>query len=123
MVNCDLCGKEAELVDAIIEGSMMSVCLKCARHGNVITIHQPFVNQIIERRAAQELVLDSSDMIVNDFADRIKKGRERKGLRQEAVAKAIAEKESVIHQLESGTLKPDLKFSFSVDSFSCGFGC
>lgn len=112
MSNCDMCGKEGELVEAIVEGSMMNVCLFCSRHGSVVTINQAVVEKKIEReREEEEGISQYVDVIVDNFAERIKKAREKKGLRQEDLAKAIAEKESVINQLETGRLKPSSKLA------------
>lgn len=117
MANCDLCGKGGELVDAILEGSMMSVCLECAKHGNIITVNQPVVEKQIERKREEERGLEYIEVVVDNFAEKIKKGRERKGLKQEDLAKAIAEKESVIHQLETGRLKPSFKLAKKISVF------
>jgi putative transcription factor len=114
---CDLCGKEDELVDAIVEGSMVEVCLECAKHGNVVTVNQPVVEKQIERKREEEGMIEYIDVIVDDFPERIKKARERKGLKQEDLAKAIGEKESVIHQLESGRLKPSFKLAKKLEVF------
>ena len=52
-----------------------------------------------------------------NFAEKIKKARERKEITQEDLAKFIAEKESVIHQLESGKLKPNFKLAHKLEVF------
>jgi len=43
-----MCGKERELVDAIVEGAVVQVCLDCSKHGSVVAINQPVVDKKIE---------------------------------------------------------------------------
>lgn len=117
MTNCEMCGKGGELVDAIVEGTMMQVCLECSKHGNVIAVNQPVVEKQIERKVEEETRTEYIDMIVENFAEKIKKARERKGLKQEDLARSIAEKESVIHQLEVGKLKPSFKLAKKLSVF------
>lgn len=117
MPSCDMCGKDYdELVDAIVEGSMMKVCLDCSKHGSVIPIQQEIVEKKIERK--KDLEEESYvDVITDEYPNIIKKAREKKGLTQEDLAKSIAEKESVIHQLESGNLKPSMKLAKKLSVF------
>jgi len=122
MVDCEMCGRdmsrrEDELVDAIIEGAVVKVCLDCSRHGSVILINQPVVDKKMEKKREIEAKPEFVDVVVEDFANRIKKGRERKGLKQEDLAQAIAEKESVVHQLETGKLKPSYKLAKKLSVF------
>ena len=112
-----MCGKNyEELVDAIVEGSMLKVCLNCSRHGSVITINQAIVDQQIERK--KEMESESFiDVISDRYASIIKKAREKKGLTQDDLAKAIGEKGSVVHQLEVSNLKPSLKLAKKLGVF------
>ena len=55
--------------------------------------------------------------IVESYPDVIRKGREKKGLKQEELAQQITEKESVIHKLETGHLKPRLKLAKKLEIF------
>jgi putative transcription factor len=113
---CDMCGKEGDLVDAIVEGAVMNVCLNCANHGSVITINQPVVDKK-RTMVKEDEGGESIDVVADDFAEKIKKARERKEITQEDLAKFIAEKESVIHQLESGKLKPNFKLAHKLEVF------
>ena len=118
MATCEMCGYDRELVDAIVEGATMSVCLECSKFGHVIPINQPVVDKKIERAdESSKPQLDTVDVIVDDYNERIKKAREKKGLKQEDLAKSIAEKVSVIHQLESKKLKPSFRLSKKLSVF------
>lgn len=103
MVICDMCGAEVdEFLDAIVEGVSMSVCEKCSKYGEVVAL-KPKIFSIkkIEKKEPEQ-----TELIVDNYADLIRKGRERKGFRQAELAKAIGEKESVIHGVEAGHFKP-----------------
>ena len=117
MPDCEMCGKETdELVDAIVEGSMMNVCLDCSRHGSVIPVNEAVVDKKVERKKDLEVV-DYVDIITDDYAKLIKKAREKMGLTQEDLAKKIAERESIVHQVESGNLKPSFKLAKKLSVF------
>jgi putative transcription factor len=112
MAICEMCGEQGELVDSIVEGVTMNVCLSCAKFGHVIPINQPIVDKKIERKEEIDRTEDEMiDAVVDDYSERIKKAREKKGLKQEELAQAIAEKVSVIHQLESSNLKPSFRLA------------
>ncbi len=99
---------------AIVEGTMLSVCKNCAGYGNVVPINKP-KNKV---EAMQQPVMPREvETIVQDYADRIRKARESRGLTQEKLATAVAEKESVIQKLESRQLKPQIKLAKKLEQF------
>ena len=107
-MNCEVCGKKSEnLVDAIVEGSMLKVCSGCSRSGKVIPIlSQPVVKE--EKQIEKE---EDVDVIINNYSELIKKAREKKDLTQEELAKDIGEKESTVQNVESGNMKPNFKLA------------
>jgi len=113
MVTCEMCGTEAKVSDAIVEGTILSVCTNCAKFGKVVQLNkpEPVVRMVQAAKAA------AVEEIVPEFAKQIKKAREQKDLTQEKLAKAIAEKESVIHNVESGNLKPSFKLAKKLEQF------
>lgn len=108
-----MCGKEEDLVDAIVEGSMLSVCRKCARHGDMITVSK---NQEPARQYVPELKVEP-EIEINECANQVKKAREKKGLTQKKLAEALAEKESVIHRIESGKIRPPVNVARKLEQF------
>ncbi|MEW6063443.1 MAG: multiprotein bridging factor aMBF1 [Nanoarchaeota archaeon] len=110
MAECELCGKETILYDAIVEGSLVKVCSECARYGKVVVVEPKRVEEVerIRVRLPEENV---EEYVVEDYAKRIKEARENLKLTQEELAKKIHEKESVIHKLEAGTLTPNLELA------------
>lgn len=108
---CDLCGKSGKMYKAEIEGSRMVVCESCAKYGKVLHEIKPQEAQKKkESSTAREVskAPETIQMIVKDYSLKIKNAREKKGIKQEDFAKIINEKESLLHQLESGKMEPSI---------------
>ena len=108
-LQCELCGRIDRLVKARIEGAELDVCTACASFGKVLT--PP--NQQKPRRDSfsqpkQQPLAAKLPTIVEDFAVRIRKAREKFGITQEEFAKKISEKHSLVQKIEGGTLTPPL---------------
>ena len=118
MPNCDLCGRETErLVDAIVEGAMLSVCEHCSRFGHVVVVEKP---EVVEKKPEKKIIVEEKEeleLIVQDYAERIKKARENLSLKQKQLASNIGEKESMIHKLESGHIKPSIVLAKKLENF------
>ncbi len=110
-MDCSICGQEKPLVSAIIEGVSLSVCSSCARFGKTLSVPSSVVSAPVERRS--ELV----QVIVEDCADLVKQAREHLQLTVEAVANQLREKESLLHKIEQGSLKPDLALAKKLEKF------
>lgn len=115
-----MCGKISDsLFTARIEGVVMEVCEPCSRHGEILK--RPEVKAAARlpargmpwQQSPKELVL----MIRDDLGEIIKKEREKRDLKQEELAKMLAERESVIHKLESGTFEPSLELARKLEKF------
>lgn len=112
-MQCDLCGKSTDLVNAVVEGSMLSVCKNCAKFGNVVEVKKPTVyKQVFEVQKEQVF-----DEIVEGYGEKIKKARTEKNLTQDDLAKKIAVKESVIRKIETEEIKPDLVTAKKLENF------
>ena len=111
MPNCELCGQEKELVQAEIEGIGMFVCRNCARFGQVKEspeVQVKAVKKIIKKSTYSEPHLEVTETIAPDYAQKIRKAREKIGLTQEEFAKKINEKESLLHKMETNSFEPSL---------------
>lgn len=113
-----MCGSKSNLLLTKIEGTMLKLCPKCARHGNVV---KKLYNAPPKKETKIQIVHkeepESEEMIVEDYAQRIRNARELKGIKQEDLAKKINEKESVIHKLETGHMKPNIKLAEKIGRF------
>jgi putative transcription factor len=112
---CEICGRVTELYDAIVEGAMVKVCSRCSKHGNVVSVQRPSIKKVEVESITK--TFDYIEVIVDNYQELIKKGREKKGLNQEELAKAVAEKESIISQVEAGNMKPNFKLAKKLNVF------
>ena len=111
-INCDLCGKvEENLARVLIEGVELEVCPACSKFGKVISpvrrLSPKEQHKQFQKRAVSKIE-EKIELLVEDYAEVIKKRRESLGLTQKDFANKISEKESVIHKIESGIWQPDL---------------
>ena len=106
--NCELCGKSNATLRTEIEGTMMVVCADCSRFGSVKS--KTNVKIVIKdtKRTEEEL---PEYVFVSGYGRLVKDAREKLGLSQEDFAKKISEHKSLIHQVESEHLKPNLDFA------------
>lgn len=111
-----MCGREAPLRAATIEGTRMMVCPNCIKFGVAVAGHETEVTgrsritQALDDRAARAKprdIFEASDTdLVADFGKRIREGRQRKGLTQEELARKLNERQSVLSRVEAGTQRP-----------------
>ena len=118
-MQCDICGREkGNFVNAIIEGSLLNVCETCSKFGAVIEKHEESDDDKPEINASQGFhYTEPAENIVEDFSRIIREARERKKLTHEELSMAIAEKESVVQKIESGSLIPSLKASKKLEQY------
>ena len=112
--NCDMCGSAGRLQRALVEGTEMDVCEGCAKFGKVLRRPITFVNKGKETKkiiAKPEKVT----IIVSGFGNKVKKARERLGLTQEEFSKKVAEKESLIQQIETEKIKPKIETARKIE--------
>ena len=120
-----MCGApNAEFV-ILIEGTELKVCSKCARYGKIIRrLHNATRAESKAKRKpvikAKRTIKEDEEpalTIVDNYGGIVKKARERMGIKQEELGKRIAEKESVIHKIEAGLLKPDIELARKLERF------
>jgi len=118
-LNCDLCGKPGRLFKVELEGSRIVACEDCSKYGKVIheIKEEPSKNKMSAKAKEQGIIRsaprtpETIQFIVKDYSSKIKNAREKKGLKQEDFAKQINEKESLLHQLESGKMEPNMELA------------
>lgn len=115
-MSCDLCGRNAVSYKAIVEGSKLNVCEGCAKFGKILErIKIPIIEE--KKKVMVEKKPGNSESIVPDYNLKIKNAREKRKMTQKELAKAIAEKESLIHKIESKSLEPDLNLVRKLERF------
>ena len=108
---CELCGKSSKLTDCLIEGTLLSVCKDCSKFGNAIETTKKVE---IKRKIK---IMEETELISKNYPSIIKNARERLNFKQKELAEKIGEKESVIHQLESGQLDPSMILAKKLENF------
>ncbi len=114
-MNCELCGKQADLKEVLVEGTRMRLCASCAHYGKVLEAPArparrsvPSVPRSYSPEPARNNLVQA---LVDDFSNRIKRRRESMGLKQEELAKRINIKASLLHSIESGKFKPSIELA------------
>jgi len=108
-MNCDLCGKEAELYKALVEATELNVCSNCSKYGKVIGKAKASFERKYAKIIPQKEVEEAIETVVSNFGELLKRKREELGLSHKDFAKKIAEKESILHKLETAALVPTLE--------------
>ena len=121
MANCEICGKEDSLVDVIVSNVKMSVCRGCSQYGKVLP--KPKLKEI-ERSIFQRTMNPNSVgkeqpmyVLIEDYAEKVKKAREKINLTHEELGKKIAEKESMVQKIESGHVEPSVDVARKLEKF------
>jgi len=119
---CEMCGTEVPKTKFVnVEGAALHVCARCEKYatseaaktesGHIV---MPSVAQRLETRQKRYrekdvFVSGEEKELALDYSERVRLGRNRKGLSQDELAKRINEKKSVIVKVESGDMRPSDK--------------
>jgi len=124
---CDMCSSPEKAYKVEVEGSILNVCEKCVSFGKVVRKIRPEMPEKKQKqvqKAAEKLAeekakkeTETMQIITPNYSLIIRKAREKLGLKQEELAKKIAEKESVIHKLESGSIIPAIPLARKLEKF------
>jgi ribosome-binding protein aMBF1 (putative translation factor) len=89
-----MCGIESDLKQAIVEGSMMDLCKKCASYGNVINVDKPKLHNSFDRSSVPRdmYVEEKIDFVVESAGKIIKEGRENKKFQKSQLASMVCVK-------------------------------
>ena len=112
-----MCGSEGRLYKTIIEDAELSVCNECNKFGKVIGVIEQKVNDMPSKDKNEEPKIKIMDMVIQDYAEKIRKKRESLGLKQEEFAKKINEKGSLIQKIESGHFEPSIGLAKKIANF------
>ena len=111
---CELCGRSSNLINTIIEGSMLSVCKNCVGFGEAVVLDKP---RETAKKPRKIHLVEEKSFLTKTYPSLIKQSREKLNLKQKELAQKLGEKESIIHQLESGLLEPSEKLAKKLESF------
>lgn len=122
---CDMCSSPDAVYRIELEGIMLNVCEKCASYGRIVARlkkEEPAKKKtkksmFFETEIKPQKKTETVQLITPKYPRLIKNARENLDLKQKELAKKIAEKESVIHKLESGRMKPGIPLARKLEKF------
>ncbi len=129
MVQCEMCGAETSSPTTIkVEGAKLQVCSNCTGFGTEVktksstssTSTKYSTGSTSSSRSTgttssggstggsqgRSDMFDDVDELATDYDDRIRRGREKRGLSQSELADELNEKASLIRKLERGEILP-----------------
>ena len=113
MPTCEISGKDVpKTIRVRVEGVVMNVSPEFASMGKRLDPLPSSSRPVFKPRPRLPRPVTKSEpetMLVSDYSARVKQAREKRGLKQEDLAKMMMEKASIIHQVESGHLHPSDK--------------
>lgn len=114
-MNCDICGVKGELFNIEMDGARFVACSNCADYGKKISkVKIPEMKESKKQKIPTKVVEEKEEpiiLVVENYNSLIKNKRERLGMKQEELAKAINEKESLIQQIETKKIEPSVKLA------------
>ena len=109
-----MCGREGRLIKAKVEGTLLDFCGSSSRFGEIVSApKKPFFKKKLPPQSKEEII----ETIIPEYAKLIKNARERRGLKQEDVARGLAEKESLLNRIESGHQEPSIILARKLERF------
>jgi putative transcription factor len=113
---CELCGRNTvEGFKVKLEGGVVTACRGCADLGEVVREVKPEetkkprpVRKTVEE---PEFKVDVEYDLIDDYGVKVKAARERLGLTQEELGRAVNETHSVVHRIELGRYEPSVEFA------------
>ncbi len=135
IIHCEMCGRPVRRRDAnivYIEGARLVLCPQCyarvAKHAVKAEVKREVERlrgsarppaQAPGRRQRGRVRrlgvrLDNYE-VVDDYAQRVRRARERLGWTQRALAEAVRESENVIKRIEAGRLRPTIDLAMRLE--------
>ncbi len=108
MTACEMCGKKPAKFNTAIEGTTMHVCADCASFGEIKGRSDV---RIVYKEKPKFEKKEPTIIFIQGYGARVKRAREKLGLKQEEMAKRLNERESLLHQIESEHLKPSVELA------------
>ena len=107
---CEVCGNPiGKILSRVeIDGAILQVCQNCSKRGRLLAETAPRTHPIRIHSYAKVGSAEPDLEVDPDYYLIIRKAREKLGLTQEALGRAINVKTSVISHIETKKMKPDL---------------
>lgn len=103
---CEICGRKNVRAVVSVEGAKLVVCGACARGKKVLYFLEEREPAEARPMAPQKQKIEETEEIREDYAQAIRKAREKTGLPISVVAERINEMESYLERIERGKIMP-----------------
>jgi putative transcription factor len=120
-MECEVCGRQiyGRQHRVVIDGARLVTCTGCAKYATATWQHRDDPKREVPRRKARgrppqrvPAPLVREDLVlVEDFGNRIRKGRERLRFSHEELSREIGERVSILQKLEVGKMIPELSLT------------
>ncbi|MEE9323921.1 MAG: helix-turn-helix domain-containing protein [Candidatus Aenigmarchaeota archaeon] len=112
MAECEVCGRPvSDIKRAEIDGVILEVCDNCVKLGKEMS--EP--RKVILRKRMVE-TLEEGGELADDFAEKVRKARNSRNLKQDEVAEKIGLSPSLLRRVENG-FRPDEKTAMKIQRF------
>jgi len=105
MSECEVCGEDGAELIALINKAKLRVCYDCSKSGKVLTRVAP-PPAAVKKMGAKPAAPRAEIEFVADYADRIRKAREKMTIQVEVLAELVREKDSYLRRIEAGKTPP-----------------
>lgn len=114
-MQCEMCGKTVGTRRYMVEGTVMSLGLECAKYGTPMDAPAPAgtqaaMQQGLERRAERMVsrnVYDAdSRVLVEDYGSRVHRARDAKGWTHDVLGNKVHARVPELKQIEAGKMRP-----------------
>ncbi len=113
MPTCEMCGRGCPyLRRAKIEGAVLEVCDGCAQKGEIVRTANVSAHAFLKPAREQKVV---EDEVVFGFGKIVCEARKKRGWDVKKMALVLHAKESLMHKIEAGKIKPDLSFARKIE--------
>jgi putative transcription factor len=116
-MQCEMCGTEKELMTALVEGVEMSVCISCSKYGKAVQKKTAPKTIVHEKQRYAAPVPEYVDEIVQGCSDIIRRAATKKNIQEDALAKRIGMKESVLKAYMKGSMAPSIEDARKLEKF------
>lgn len=117
-MDCEICGTENAKNMVLLDGQKLLVCDSCSDLGEKVTLQGVVFNQNKLKQVSASFSKQESDFFLSeDFGEKIRLARQKKGLQIKELAQQIFEKESFLHKIEQGKHSPDERLTKKLEKF------
>jgi len=109
VMRCEICGKEAKLKRALVEGVEMLVCQDCSKYGMVLP--EKRASPVLKPKKktlpySRDVFEEMKQELVPGWGKKIREAREKAGMTREEMGAKVGEKTNTIAKIENEELRP-----------------